>query len=139
MLPRILLIIFFTITGSLAAQAQVTAGIFKDYTELRSALDNALSKADITSALRRFDAGVTSEGQTIDVQRKFDELFPNALPNTALVRRETYGGSISRELLVYWNGTKYLWASVLIHDRGNEVVAIEFSVNTDYDTIASEF
>ncbi len=139
MLYRIILIAFFAISGAITAQAQTTAGVFSDYTELRTALDSTLTKADITSALRRFDAGVTSEGQTIDVQRQFDKLFPNALPNTALVRRETYGGGISRELLVYWNGTKYLWASVLIHDRGSEVVAIEFSVNTDYDTIAGEF
>jgi len=139
MLRRFILITFFCFTSSLAAHAQVKAGLFANYTELRTALDAALTKADITTALRRFDAGVTSEGQTIDVQRQFDRLFPNGLPNTALVRRETYGGGISRELLVYWNDTKYLWASVLIHDRGSEVVSIEFSVNTDYDTIAGQF
>ncbi len=139
MLIRFILVLTFAMATAFGASAQTRAGVFTDYTELRTALDSALTKADITSALRRFDAGVTSEGQTIDVQRQFDKLFPDGLPNTALVRRETYGGGISRELLVYWNGTKYLWASVLIHDRGKEVVAIEFSVNTDYDTIAGEF
>ncbi len=139
MFARFFLIALFSISTAFSAQAESGAGIFSNYAELRSALDDSLTKADITTALRRFDAGVTSEGQTIDVQRQFDKLFPNGLPNTALVRRETYGGGISRELLVYWNGTKYLWASVLIHDRGGEVVAIEFSVNTDYDTIAGEF
>jgi len=139
MFLRITLAFIFALSLASSTTAQVKAGIFTDYTELRSALDDALTKADITTALRRFDSGVTSEGQTIDVQRKFDELFPNGLPNKALVRRDEYGGGISRELLVYWIGTKYLWASVLIHDRGSNVVSIEFSVNTDYDKIAGQF
>lgn len=136
---RFILALFLTITVATGTQAQTKAGVFENYAELRTALDDALTEANITRALRRFDAGVTSEGQTIDVQRKFDKLFPKGLPNTTLVRRDVYSGGIARELLVYWNGTKYLWASVLIHDRGSEVVAIEFSVNTDYDTVANEF
>ena len=139
MLYRFTILLFIGLTTAFGANAQVKAGLFANYNELRNALDSALTRADITTTLRRFDAGVTSEGQTIDVQRKFNQLFPAGLPNTSLVRRDTFGGGISRELIVYWNDTKYLWASVLIHDRGNEVVAIEFTVNTDYDTVAGQF
>ncbi len=139
MILRSFALVLFCLTFASVAHAQTRAGIFKDYTEMRSAMDDAMTSADITTALLRFDAGVTSAGETLDVQAKFDQLFPKGLPNTALVRRDVYDNGFSRELLVYWNGTKYLWVSILLHDRRTELVAIEFSANTDYDKVAGEF
>jgi hypothetical protein len=139
MVLRSLAIALFCLTFTSAAHAQTRAGYFTDYNEMRSAMDDAMISADITTALLRFDAGVTSAGETLDVQAKFAKLFPNGLPNTALVRRDVYDNDFSRELLVYWNGTKYLWVSILLHDRRTELVAIEFSANTDYDKVAGEF
>ncbi|MCP5085766.1 MAG: hypothetical protein GY952_03030 [Rhodobacteraceae bacterium] len=139
MLLRRLLPLLFVLSTALPLQAQTLVGVFSSYDEMRSAMDDAMVKADITTALLKFDAGVTSKGQALDVQAKFNQLFPKGLPNKALIRRDVYEAGLSRELLAYWNGTKYLWVSILIHDLGEQVVAIEFSANTDYDTIASEF
>ncbi len=136
---RRLMPIFVILVFAVPVQAQTIPGIFTSYDELRTAMDDAMVKADITTALLKFDAGVTSEGQALDVQRKFDDLFPNDLPNKALMRRDVYENGFSRELLVYWNGTKYLYVSIFIHDQGDQVVAVEFSANTDYDTVAGEF
>ncbi|MEM6618362.1 MAG: hypothetical protein AAF761_09040 [Pseudomonadota bacterium] len=139
------LIAVLALAGAFAAQPATTRaqdfipGVFDTYEDLAEAMDSSIMAADITATLMRFDGGVTSEGEAIDVQRQFTNLFPDGLPNAALVRQVKYSGGLSRELRMYWNRTKYLWVSVLIHDQGDRVVAIEFSTNTDYDTIAGEF
>lgn len=125
-------------TAPLAAQDFIP-GVFPSYAEMSRTMDEAMKAADITRALMRFDGGVTSAGQALDVQRQFRKLFPNGLPHTAMLRKDMYLNGFWRELRVYWHGTTYLYVSILVHDRGNEVVAIEFSTNTDYDTIAGQF
>lgn len=129
-----------TILWAMPVLAQsFTPGVFASYEELSAEMDRNMMRADIASTLKRFDGGVTSEGEMIDVQRRFSQLFPNGFTHKAMVRKDEFMNGIWREMRVYWVGTRYLWVSMLIHDRGDTVVAIEFTTNTDYDTVAGQF
>lgn len=117
----------------------VVPGVFASYDELSTTMDKHMMRADIASTLRRFGGGANTEGEVLDVQRRFSELFPNGFTHRTMVRKDVYMNGFWRELRVYWGGTRYLWVSILVHDRGDDVVAIEFSTNTDYDTVAGQF
>ncbi|WP_371223910.1 hypothetical protein [Roseovarius sp. 2305UL8-3] len=114
--------------------------VFKSYEEMRSTLDSLMMAREMEQVMRRFGASdeMTDE-QLRSLEVKVRTIFPGDFRHVDLLKRDDMGNGWARELYAYWSGLSYIYVAILMHDRGSEIVSINFKFNTDFDDIVQNF
>ncbi|WP_299922224.1 hypothetical protein [uncultured Pelagimonas sp.] len=123
-----------------AVSAQENEPIFDTYESMRAEMDRLMVTRDIQTLMLSFGGGDEMTPQQLnqlDVQ--VEQLYPVDFQNVAVVRKGNLQGGFHQELLAYWTGTFYIYAYVLYHDRGSDVVSVNFRFNSDFSALNSLF
>lgn len=129
-----------SLLSALSADAQEQDAIFADYNAMRSEMDRLIQKRNIQDLMLRFGGADEMTIQQLDnLDAQVDRLYPDDFQNVAVIRRVTLENGFSQELLAYWTGYSYLYAYVFYHDRGDEVISINFRFNSDFATLSGLF
>ena len=136
---RFLLVTCVFFSFSLAANAQEVP-VFSDYDTMRAELDAMMKGREVKAALLRFGGADEMSDEDLDqLQARVRQIFPTDFKRVDLVKKDMMENGWSQELYAYSIGLNYLFATVLLHDRGDTLVAISFKFNTDFDALISNF
>lgn len=123
-----------------AVSAQSNEPVFSSYEAMRTEMDRLIVTRDIQNLMLSFGGGDEMTPQQLNqLDIQVDQLFPIDFQNVAVIRKGVLEGGFHQELLAYWVGTYYIYAYVLYHDRGNDIVSINFRFNSDFSTLNSLF
>ncbi len=114
--------------------------IFQSYEDMRSTLDSLMMAREMEKVMRRFGASdeMTDE-ELSSLEARVRSIFPGDFRHVDLLKRDDMGNGWAQELYAYWSGLSYIYVAVLMHDRGSELVSINFKFNTDFDKIVENF
>ena len=122
------------------ALAQQNNGRFASYDALRDEMIRLMSARDIEALLVRFGGSdeMTPE-QMGTLQSRIQELFPQDFKHADLVRQQILMNGWRKEMWVFYTGTRYLYVSVVVHEREDFTFSINFTFNSDFETVNKEF
>ncbi|OSQ48557.1 hypothetical protein [Marivita geojedonensis] len=124
----------------LAQGAAAQDGVFRDYDELRSTLDQYMTSRDIKSVMLRFGgADEMTIQQLDDLQGRVRQIFPQDFTEVALVRRNEMENGWAQELISYRSGISYIFAYLVLHQLDDAIVSVNFQFNTDFNDLNAQF
>lgn len=65
--------------------------------------------------------------------------FPSDFEHSTIFREENMGGGVIQEARAYWTGERYAFFYAVIHIRENDVVILNFNLNSSVATIMGKF
>lgn len=119
--------------------AQTADSVFRSYEDLRSFVDTRLMRRDFIPVIQTLggrDEYTPEELAQINAQ--FLSLYPQNLETAGLVRKRQGENGFSQEVISYWLGTSYLWLYLFLHDTGDGVVVVNFSINSNAKPILDQ-
>ncbi len=123
-----------------AVSAQNNEPIFDSYEAMRTEMDRLMVTRDIQKLMLSFGGGDEMTPQQLDqLDIQVEQLYPVDFQNVAVIRKGELQGGFHQELLAYWTGTYYIYAYVMYHDRGSDVVSVNFRFNSDFPKLNSLF
>jgi len=130
----ILVCIVFLAAQPAAAQQQDS--VFASYAELRNFVDSKLMARDFIPVIQSLGGRdeYTTE-QLAGLNQQFLGIYPKDLENAALVRHVPGDNGFSKEAITYWTGTSYLWLYLFLHQREDDIVVINFTINSNADRV----
>lgn len=135
---RYLSIAALMVCSATAAVAQEP--IFDNYITMRGEMDRLMMSRDIPDLMIKFGGADEMTKEQLDrLDAQVEQLYPNDFKYVAVIRRGSLEGGFQQELLSYWTGISYVYAYVLYHDRGDDMVAINFRFNSDFSTLNALF
>ncbi|QIE44512.1 hypothetical protein G5B38_02625 [Pseudohalocynthiibacter aestuariivivens] len=137
---RYFLALILSLVLTMPAAAQTDEPIFKDYADMRATLDGLIMSRDIADVMRAFGgADEMTEQELTGLQERVRRLFPQDFEHVDVMKIDEMGGGWRQELYVYWTGLRYLYVYVLLHDRGDGLIAVHFKFNTTFATLNELF
>ncbi|MEX0338838.1 MAG: hypothetical protein AB3N11_07345 [Arenibacterium sp.] len=122
----------------LGAQAQIRDSMFSDYESYQNFVDKAVYTRDFGSLIQNLGGrDEYTDEQLAATVGVFLRIFPTDFTSHAVTNVQDLGGGFRREMRVYWQagGFGYLYYYALLHDRGDDLVVLKFTMNTDVDVI----
>ena len=120
--------------------AQSDEPIFDSYETLRATLDGHIMRREIADVMRAFGGSdEMTEQELAALEGRVQALFPENFTNVDVLKVDEMGAGWRQELYAYWGGIRYLYAYVLLHDRGDSVVSVHFRFNTEFDVLNANF
>jgi hypothetical protein len=130
------LALFLGLAQGVAAQD----GVFRNYEELRSDLDQYMKSRDIKSVMLRFGGADEMTIQQLDnLQGRVRQIFPQDFTEVELVRRNEMENGWSQELISYRRGISYIFAYLVLHQLDDAIVSVNFQFNTDFNDLNAQF
>lgn len=126
----------FSIAALIACTATAAVAqepIFDNYDSMRGEMDRLMMTRDMQELMIQFGGADEMTKEQLDrLDMQVEQLYPNDFGNVAVIRRGALENGFQQELLAYWSGIAYVYAYVLYHDRGDQMVAINFRFNSDF-------
>ncbi len=114
--------------------------VFKSYEEMRNTLDTLMMARELEQVMRAFGASDEMTDEELKgLEARVRSIFPFDFRHVNLLKRDDMGNGWAQELYAYWVGLSYIYVAILMHDRGSEIVSINFKFNTDFDKIIENF
>ncbi|MDF1728000.1 MAG: hypothetical protein P1U53_09635 [Sulfitobacter sp.] len=124
-------------TGTLA---QSQDGIFLDYEAYATYVDQSIMERDFGSMIQRLGGrDEYTKEELASTERQLLGVWPRDFSDKTVFNNLDLGGGISHEGRVYWTGTYYAYFYALLHDRGDEVVVLNFLLNSSSKPIMDRF
>lgn len=122
------------------AVEEIQDGIFVTYPEMRVTLDRLMMSREVSALMLRFGAGdeMTPE-ELSDLQTRVRSIYPVDFETVEIIRRETLENGWRQELLVYSQGVNFIYAYVLLNQRDEDIVAVNFRFNSQFHTLNDLF
>lgn len=122
------------------AHAQDQEPVFADYAEMRQTLDQMMMSRRIADVMIAFGGSdeMTKE-ELSSLEARVRAIYSMDFEHVDMLKSDDMGNGWMQELYAYWTGLSYIYVTVLYHDRGSELVAINFKFNTDFDALIVNF
>jgi hypothetical protein len=122
------------------SKAQAQDSIFKDYAAYAAFVDDHVMRRDIAPLVQRLGGRdeFTIE-QLNGIQGQFLAAWPRNLTNKTVFGEVDLGGGIKQEGRIYWTGTSYGFFYALLHQQDDQLVVINFKLNTESQPIIDSF
>lgn len=136
---RILTLSLALMLAPLVAAAQEQP-VFRDYDEMRSTLDKLMMARQVGDVMRRFGGSdEMSDDDLSALDARMRSLFPFDFKHVDLLRVDQMENGWSQEMYAYWSGLSYVFVVVLLHQRDDNLVAINIKFNTDFYELIGSF
>lgn len=138
---RILAVICLVLGPTLAkAQDNLPDSLFASYDAYAEFVDKMVSSRQFVPFIQKMGGRdeYTAE-QLGEIEQKLTSIFPSNFTSRTVFREESLGGAIRQEGRAYWNGARYLFYYAVLHERGDALVVLNFSLNTKIEVIMNRF
>ena len=111
-------------------------GVFRSYQDLREQLDPLMKSRQIAEVLTLFggaDEMTPQELQTLE--ERVQTYFKRDFEEVALIKQAEHLNGWRQELLAYWVGTEYIYVYILMHQREDAFLSVNFKFNSDFDEV----
>lgn len=124
----------------ITAIAQERDSVFSDYTAYERFVDDHIMKRDfIPLVLALGGRDEYSEEQLHKVNQNLMAAFPIRFVNKTKFRETHLGGGMRQEGRAYWTGESYAYFYALLHDRGKDLVVVNFHLNSSVAKVIDKF
>lgn len=123
-----------------AVHAQERDSVFVDYDAYADFVDSHIMTRDFIPLIQTL--GGRDEYTIEQLQGIRNQLlgaWPNDFTGKSVFRQEDLGGGIRQEGRVYWTGEYYAYYYAVLHERDDELVVINFYLNTSITEIMARF
>ncbi|KAJ01634.1 hypothetical protein [Sulfitobacter mediterraneus] len=132
-------IVLFTL-AALPLRAQETDSVFPGYAAYAHFVDQHISTRDFTEVILRLGGrDEYTKEEIASLQRQFDGIWSVNFQNGTVFNRQDLGGGVSQEARMYWTGKSYCYFYALLHQRENDLVVINFALNSNSTPIMDRF
>lgn len=115
-------------------------GVFKSYSDMRAKLDPLMMHRNVSEVLVLFGGSDEMTVQELaQLDRKVRSIYLRDFKKVAQVRRKDLLNGWRQEMLAYWTGSDYIYAYILLHDRGKDLLAINFKFNSNFHELMKNF
>ena len=131
----VLAFLAFLIAGPVWADG----GVFRSYQDLRSQLDPLMKSRQIAKVMILFggaDEMTSQELEALDERAK--TYFKRDFEEVALIKRAEHLNGWRQELIAYWVETEYVYVYILMHQRDDAFVSVNFKFNSDFDEVNAD-
>lgn len=123
-----------------AAMAQVRDSVFASYDDYARFVDEKIMTRDFVPLVQVLGGRdeYTAE-QLAGVNAQLLNAMPVDFTSVTVFRETDLGGGVRQEARMYWTGELYAFYYAILHDRGDEIVVVNFTLNTSVTEIMSRF
>lgn len=125
-----------------ALMAQSQDSVFESYQAYQTFVDTQIAEANYGELVKVLGGRdeYTPE-QLAQVVSQFQRALPHQMTDKATLRQIKLSDEFVQEAFAYWaaDTLQYVYFYALVHQRENELVVLQFNLNTDAETILSEF
>jgi len=125
----------------ISAVAQQQDSFFDSYSDYERFVDSRIMNRDFIELIQVLGG---RDEYTIEqlnaINTRFASVFTSDFTNRAVIKKTDLGEGFRQEMRVYWDqdaGYNYFYA--LLHVRGDGLVVLTFSLNSDVSDILNEF
>lgn len=134
------LLIALTLLLPTSVFGQQRDSVFASYDAYSSYVDKMIMGREFESLI--MDLGGRDEytkEQLGAVNNQLLGAFPSDFEHSTIFREENMGGGMHQEARAFWTGESYAFFYAVIHIRENDVVVLNFNLNSSVATIMSKF
>ncbi|QGX98566.1 hypothetical protein EI983_09865 [Roseovarius faecimaris] len=114
--------------------------VFKNYDDMRAQLDELMMSRQIAAVMNRFGGSSDLSAEQVEqLEARMRDMFPIDFKHVDVMRVDEMGGGWSQELYAYWTGLNYVFVTVLLHQREDNLVALNIKFNTDFYKLIGSF
>lgn len=126
--------------AALPLRAQETDSVFPGYADYARFVDRHISTRDFSEVILRLGGrDEYTKEEIANLQRQFEGIWSADFQNTTVFYRQDLGGGVSQEARMYWTGKSYCYFYALLHQRENDLVVINFALNSNSTPIMDRF
>lgn len=137
---RILCLLFVLLVPTLAP-AQERDSVFASYEDYARFVDSRVMGRrfiELIQVLGGRDEYTPEQLQGAD--QRFRAIYPRDFSNGAVTKQIDLGSGFGQEMRIYWDeGTGYIYYYALLHNRGDRLVVINFTLNSNVDKVLEKF
>lgn len=124
-----------------SALAQQRDSVFKSYDSYQTFVDSRIGNRDFIDLIQVLGGrDEYTKEQLNGVQNRFLSIYQVNLTSRAVIKKVDLGGGFSQEMRVYWSeNSGYVYFYAMLHDRGDMLVVLTFSLNSDVSKVLAEF
>ena len=123
-----------------AAMAQQRDSVFKSYETFGAYVDDMVMKRDFIPLVQTLGGRDEYTPEQLGaLNGQLMAAFPVDFNNSAVFRREDLGGGVVQEARIYWSGESYAFFYAILHQRKDDIVVLNFNLNTSISTIMAKF
>ncbi|MFT7594438.1 MAG: hypothetical protein ACI8R4_001759 [Paracoccaceae bacterium] len=131
--------LFFLLPVS--ALAQQRDSHFESYGSYQSFVDSRIANRDFIDLIQVLGG---RDEYTIEqlngVQNRFMSVYSEDFTSRAVIKKVDLGEKFYQEMRVYWREDGgYVYFYALLHDRGDTLVVLTFTLNSDVSKVLAEF
>lgn len=116
--------------SGLPAGAQERTSVFEDYAAFDAFVTETIRKRAFGALFQRIGGG--DRLSLADVQKITEQSrqsFPQDFENSEVFLSQDLGKGFTQEARAFWTGETYAFAYVLLHDREDGIVVVNFSIH----------
>lgn len=123
-----------------ALYAQQNDSVFEDYDAYAEFVDAQIMGRNFTPLILRLGGRDEYTPQELEAnQRQMETIWRRDLTHVTVFNRRDLGGGVWQEARMYWSGQSYAYFYALLHERGDQVLVINFLLNSSSKPIMDRF
>ncbi|WGW02887.1 hypothetical protein [Tropicibacter oceani] len=135
---RFLLPLLLILAGAVGAQTRDS--VFDSYDAYEAYVDEKIMSRDFIPLVKTLGGrDEYTEAQLSQVNTQLMAAFPVDFENVTRFRQTDLGGGVRQEGRLYWNGESYAFYYAILHERGDQIVVLNFNLNSSISTIMAQF
>jgi len=132
--------IVFTCLAALPLHAQEKDSVFGDYAAYSAYVDRHIMTRKFSDLILRLGGrDEYTKEEIAGLQRQLEGVWPGDFLQSTVFNRRDLGGGVSQEARMYWTRSSYGYFYALLHQRENDLVVINFALNSDSTPIMNRF
>ncbi|MFD0981282.1 hypothetical protein [Tropicimonas aquimaris] len=126
--------------SALPGAGQERVSVFEDYAAFDSFVTDMVNRRAFGALLQRMGGG--DRLTLADVQRITEQSrqsFPQDFENSDVLRKQDLGNGFSQEARAFWVGETYAFVYILLHERDDGLVVVNFAIHASPAPVLSMF
>jgi len=122
------------------AIAQEQDSIFADYSAYDDFVDKMLTTRQWVTFVQKMGGRDEYSPEALTkIKDQFDSIFPRNFTSRTIFNQEDLGGNIRRETRAFWGSGRYLFFYAILHERSDDLVVLNFAINTKIEAIMGKY
>ena len=124
-----------------AAAAQQQDSVFDSYEEYAAFVDSRVMSRNFVELIQVLGGRdeYTAE-QLRGSDQRFKSIYPTDFTRATLAKVVDMGGGFRQEMRIYWNDrNSYVYFFAFLHNQGDKLIVIKFTLNSNVNEILSQF
>ncbi len=123
----------------LSASAQIRNSVFASYEDFTTFIDEKIKKRHFGALFQSFGGNNLSLTDIQKITTQAQKGFPVDFEEVSVMRRQELENGFVQEARAYWVGDFYAYVYVLLHQRGDELVVVNFTMNAQPGPVMALF